>query len=189
MKNRLSSFLILLLAVVLISCESDDDTTTINGEIGGEWNFESINYTGTTIVSQPGNSITTNFSGESFDENATMTFNEADNSFTSQGSYYIELTSTTLGQTQTQTTTIDDYNSEGEWDLDGNILTIVGGLVSISSGAPIVGDPNEILSQEYVVQELTATTMVISGVDQRLIQESDIELDINIDSTITLTKQ
>ncbi len=188
MKNRLSSLLILLLAVVLTSCESNDDTATINGEIGGEWNIESINYTGTTIVSQEGNSVTTNLSGESFDENATMTFNEADNLFSSQGSYFIELTSSNSGQTQTQTIPINDYYSEGEWDLDGNILTVAGGLVSISSGTPVVGNPNEIQSQEYVVEELTATTMVISGVDQQLIQESDIELDVTIDFTITLTK-
>lgn len=187
MKNKLSTLLILLFALVLMSCESDDDSASINGEVNGEWNIESINYTGSTVTSAQGNSITSNFTGESFDENATLIFN-ADNTFTSQGSYSIELETTTLGQTQNQSVPIDNYSSEGEWSLSGNILTIEGELVSISSNTPTINDPNESAPQDLIIEELTDTTMVVSSVTQQTIVDSGVSINVNLDSTITFTK-
>jgi len=185
MKINLKQLFILVFATLLISCENDDN---INADITGEWNIESINYTGSTVLSNIGNSITSNFVAESSNENASMTFHD-DNTFTSQGSYTIELQTTTLGQTQSQTTTVDDYDSEGEWSLNGNILTVDGELVSVSSNTPVIGEPADTPSQDLTIVELTDTSMTVISVVEDTIEESGSTIEYTVDSTIVFSKQ
>ena len=188
MKNKLNFLIILTFALTLISCSDDDsDSSTINGDVSGEWMIESINYTGSSVTTAQGNSITSNFTGESFDENATVTFND-DNTFTSQGSYSIQLTTTTFGQTEDQSITIDDYNSEGDWSLDGDIMTLDGELASVSSGTPTAPDLGNSEPQEVVVQELTNDIMVLNSVTEQTVEQFGTTVDATTDMTITLMK-
>ena len=188
MKNKFNLLIILTFALTLISCSDDDsDSSTINGDVSGEWMIESINYTGSSVTTAQGNSITSSFEGESFDENATITFND-DNTFTSQGSYSIELTTIAFGETQDQIVEIDDYNSEGDWSLDGNIMTLDGELVSVSSGIPPAGELGNTGPQESVVQELTNDTMVLNTVSEQTVEQFGTTSEVTTDLTITLTK-
>lgn len=187
MKREFKFLFIFTFAMLLISCDDDEDTVSVNGDIGGEWTIESITYDGTSVTTVQGTSTTSDFSGESFDENATMTFNESDNTFTSQGSYSIQLTTTSMGQTQETTQTIDDFNSEGEWSLDGDILTMEGELVSVSSGTPTAGS-GETQANEVVVQELTDNSMVLNSVSEQTAEEFGATIEVATDMTITFSR-
>ena len=187
MINKLSKAIILLFVMVLVSCDSDDnDTVVITGNVDGTWSIESINYSGSSTTTIDGLSTTATFTGQSSNENAIFVFTP-DGDFTSNGSYDITLNTTVAGQSQTQEVSIDDYTSEGTWSQSGNILTLVGELVSISSGTPTIGDGDE-LSEDYTILELTETTMVLNIVTNETVDSFGASIDVSLDGTLTFSK-
>ncbi|TQD40705.1 hypothetical protein [Haloflavibacter putidus] len=114
-----------IVTVTLMSCSSDDDSTQAapnSSELAGSWELTDFHYNGETTTTMAGQSFTTTYDaqGQDFD-NAVVTFNE-DNTYTSSGSYDIEITMNTMGQETTQTSTLNDVYGSGTWEVDGNTL-------------------------------------------------------------------
>lgn len=161
--------------VVLISCESDSNSTDTSGDLLGTWNMVEFDYSGTSSAEFQGIPITTTYEGVGTNMDATMMFTEDPNELMFEGSYDIELTFEFSGQTQTQTFPINDAQSTTTWSRNGNILTIEEGFVSIEGS-----DLGDVESQEYTIQELTANTLILtSNVTQELTQQG-------VTSTVTL---
>ncbi|WP_323787666.1 hypothetical protein [Psychroserpens sp.] len=122
--------LFIALALVFTACSSDDNNTNndpgdgdVNGELLGLWNAVDVLYTGDTVVEVAGQTIVTDFVGESYDVDFTLEFTENPNEYVSEGSYSVELTSTTLGQTQVFDVPNLEFIGDGTWTRDGNEIT------------------------------------------------------------------
>lgn len=116
-----------VLTVSLVACDSDDDSTnndTTNADLVGTWQGEDMDYSGTSETQAQGQTVTSSFVGEAIDVDYTLTFTEDPNMVTSNGSYGIELTTTSNGQTVTQTIDNLTFLETGVWTRTGNTLTI-----------------------------------------------------------------
>ncbi|WAC02634.1 hypothetical protein N7U66_02810 [Lacinutrix neustonica] len=112
--------LLIALFLVLSACTSDDDTTDApiaSESILGTWIGQDVDYTGASTTTGQGQSINSTFVGEAYDVDYTLTFTEDPNQVVSNGSYSIELTTTTLGQTQTNTVENLEFLGNGSWSL------------------------------------------------------------------------
>ncbi len=117
--------MLLALLGVLFSCGSDDSDDMLSSDpIVGEWNLISLDYTGSSSVNDPytGDPLTTDFEGVARDIMTTVIFN-ADGTFTSQGSYTIDLTSDFGGYEFTQSVPFEGFLGSGTWELDGTTMT------------------------------------------------------------------
>lgn len=133
MKNISTIVLALFTFIILNACGTDDDGPSIDDPLVGTWNVNNITYGGTATTTYPGiPAVTSSFTGESTQSDFQVTFN-SDNTFTSGGSYTINLTYTFGGQTITQPTTIsgEQVIGSGTWELNGDkIRTTVDGQAS-----------------------------------------------------------
>ena len=92
----------------------------------------------------------------------TVTFADP-NVLLAEGSYSVERTTTTLGQTEVQNVENLIFATDGTWMRNGNELIFV-------------TDGEE---QSYTITELTATTMTISTVDVSTVVESGFTYVVN----------
>jgi hypothetical protein len=119
--------LILFVAFLgLVSCSSDDNggSSVNNGDIVGSWRLTALTYGGATVISQGGQSITTNFNavGTEF-FNSTLTFNE-NGTFESEGDgYMVDYTMEMMGQEITQEMFVVSFFQNGNWEANGNTIT------------------------------------------------------------------
>lgn len=146
--KQLFYFVILFCVSFTIGCSSDDDSgSQSSNELIGKWNLSSFTYQGESISSSIAGTITTTFSGKAINIDSWMDLAEP-NLSTAGGSYDIELTSTTLGVTQTQV--VDATNGalpvSGTWARNGNTLTFT------ANGS----------TQDYTIVELTNSRLEIS---------------------------
>lgn len=151
--------LILFTALIslTISCSSDDDGAALNsGSIVGVWRGTAVNYSGTSTTSGQGQSFTSEFVGEAYDIDYTLTFSENPNKVVSEGNYSIELTTTYMGQTITQNIEGLSFLSDGNWSLNGTTLSIT--MDNDTQDATIVE-----LTPTKMVIEATQTTTVDQG--------------------------
>ncbi|WP_033962077.1 lipocalin family protein [Psychroserpens jangbogonensis] len=124
------NFLFIALTLVLTACSSDDndnsnDPGDVNGELIGIWDAVDVLYSGDTVIEVAGQTIVTDFVGESYDVDFTLEFSENPNEFVSEGQYSVELTSTTLGQEQVFDVPNLEFVGDGTWTRDGSQLTTV----------------------------------------------------------------
>lgn len=121
-----STILLFLVSLFIFTgCGEDDSDPNLDNNLVGTWNMNNISYSGTSTTSFPGiPDVTGTFTGESTDSDYQIIFNE-DNTFSSSGSYTINLTSEVAGQTVTQPVTVsgDQALGSGTWELSGNTLT------------------------------------------------------------------
>ncbi|MEM5566856.1 hypothetical protein WNY78_17170 [Psychroserpens sp. AS72] len=121
------NFLFIALALVLTACSGDDDSSPTNtsGDLLGTWIGQDVDYTGNSSKTVQGQSFDATFVGEAYDVDYTLTFTENPNEVLSDGSYSIELTTTSLGQTQVDNVENLEFLSNGTWSRTGNELTVV----------------------------------------------------------------
>ncbi|TVZ52126.1 hypothetical protein OD90_1290 [Dokdonia sp. Hel_I_53] len=117
-----------LAAITFASCSSDDDNSFNIDEslIVGEWTITDFDYDVDTTTSFEGQSITASATavGSNFDYN--IIFNK-DNTLVADGSYDVTLETTVAGQSVgTETTTVSNIETSGEWSIDGDQLTFSG---------------------------------------------------------------
>ncbi len=144
-----------IVMVTLMSCSSDDESTSAvptNSELTGVWELTTFNYGGETTTTMDGESLTITYDaqGQNFD-NAVVTFNE-DNTYTSSGSYEIEMTMTMMGQESTQTHTLNDVYGSGTWEVDGNTLITQDGTTGQEGQATmqmIDGNTLKLIIEDY----------------------------------------
>ncbi len=173
--KKLSFEKVLFVLVVMLfigGCAKEDDTTEISGSVVGVWNCTALNYSGTTVTELMGQSITSNFTGEGQNIDFTLTFSENPNTATSSGTYDIFLTTTTLGQTQTQTIPDIEFEYTGTWSQNGNDLTIV------KDGVPATA----------TIVAMTETTLEVNITDVETSSINEATVTTTINSTIRFVK-
>ena len=123
MKTFLKLLAFASVAILFTNCDKDDDINADN--LAGTWALTefraddgeaSFDLLGIPV------SFTYSFVGSNFD--ATTTFTENPNQFTSTGSYDLTTTTNFAGQIETETTTID-IDESGTWSISGDKLTQV----------------------------------------------------------------
>ncbi|HLR49636.1 MAG TPA: lipocalin family protein [Candidatus Sphingobacterium stercoripullorum] len=113
--KKLKYLFLLLSVLTIISCSSDDNSTT--GDIEGEWKADSWHVSGT----MEGGSFTMN--GIDMSE-ITVTFNQ-DGTYISDGEYFTVLVEFSMdGMEFSNEITNDNPFSSGTWQKDGDNLII-----------------------------------------------------------------
>ena len=164
-----------VLTISIVSCGDDDDAGNDVGgsaDLIGTWNAVSVNYTGTTVTEANGVSVQADFVGEGMNIDYTLNFTSNPNELTSDGSYDIELTTTILNETTTQTFTDIEFASTGEWLLDGDQMTVT------SDGVTNI----------VTVVELTATSLILNIVDVQTQTAGGTTITITTDSTLVYNR-
>lgn len=163
------------LALVLTACSSDDDNVSpgdTSGNLLGTWIGQDVDYTGNSVTSVQGQDITATFVGEAYDVDYSITFTENPNEVVADGSYSIELTTTVLGQSQTENVENIEFFSDGAWSRSGDELTIV------SSEDTTVA----------TIIELTDTTLILAVSETEDSVTEGFDISTNIDVIVTYTK-
>ncbi len=167
-------FLLALTLLVFTSCSKDDDSPEVSGDLAGTWDVVDYNYSGKTVTSGGGTTLTADFVAEAFDIDYSITFSENPNEMAASGSMSIKLTSTVLGQTSTQNITgvgVDGVTS-GTWEKVGNEI------ITLSNGQ----------EARMTIEKLTDTELVLTISHEEDLSESGFTIISNIDARITLER-
>ena len=111
--------------LVSSSCSKDEDGVSGASEasIIGTWNLTALEATdGKSNTNFDGTSIPATFSAVGKDFDTVVTFSEEPQIVTSEGSYTTVLTTTVMGEPQTQEEEGEDFFESDEWRLDGSTL-------------------------------------------------------------------
>ena len=169
------SFLFIAFVFTLTSCSTDDSDTSSDssGDIVGTWIGLDVDYSGSTVTVIPGSAdLVSDYVGEAYDVDYTLTFSENPNELVSEGSYSIELTTTTLGQTQVDNLENLEFLSDGTWNKVGDQLTIV------SNGATSTG----------TILELTSTSLILELNQVQDVSQQGFTITTTINAITTFIK-
>ncbi len=118
------STLFIALSLVLTSCSKDDSPGDVSGDILGVWTAKTVNYSGSTSTTYQWQTVKTNYIGEGYDVDFTLTFTENPKNVEAEGTYSVKLTISALGQSQTQNVQNNSFATSSTWLKNGNELTI-----------------------------------------------------------------
>lgn len=153
--------LCITLICIITSCSTESvDSDNNSSTIVGTWEMVDYDYSGTTVTEFQGQSSTTTFTGEAYDIDNKITFEENPNKFISEGSYNIKLTYTVSGQTTTQN--IENLEalttSTGAWEiLDGELMT--SSSINNETG-------------KFKIEKLTESTLVLTAEQEEDLSQS-----------------
>jgi len=128
MKKIFLLSLIGVFALVFTSCSNDEDAVSNanESEIIGTWNLTALETKdGKSDTDFDGNSIETTFSSVGKEFDTIVTFSEDPQNVTSEGSYTTILTTTFMGESQSEEIEGDDFFQSDKWRLDGSTLYFV----------------------------------------------------------------
>ena len=100
---------IISLALVVCSCSKDDALVGVSSDLSGTWIATSVNYSG----EMTGEVVSSTFTGEGYDIDFTVTFNDSPKTCISNGSYWIRLTQTFDEETFTSDIEQTDFLNDG----------------------------------------------------------------------------
>jgi len=189
MKNQFRLIVVLVLSVFVFSCSSDDDSSSegggeTGGELLGSWRMVAFDYEGESSTEFEGTNFTTTFVGVGENIDATVEITEDPNEMITMGSYDITVTYSFAGQTESQTFPVEDVSGLSTWERNGDILTIEGEFVESS-----LEDFGEIAAQDYTIEELTDTTLVLVGSQEFSSTESGVLVESNITTQLVLSRE
>jgi len=128
-----------------IACNSDDNSTTPENSITGEWTVTEIFYEGNTTTAVQGQQpVSGTFTGTGFDMDLIIDFAEDPNDFTTSGDYSINLETTFAGQTFPSTWVNNEFQGSGSWSKDGNLMVFTSETGEVSE-AEIMEETSSIL--------------------------------------------
>lgn len=165
---------VLFLAVLGMASCSDDDGNggggANNGDPVGTWEPTALTYGGTNTIGQGGQSITYTYDGVATDfGNATVIFNN-DGTYDSSGDgITVDMTMKFMGQEMTQSMEAPSFIQDGNWEINGNTMTLT--------------NSDSTTSEDYDIVELTNTTMRLKG--QIITSMMGDDVTMNIDMTMT----
>lgn len=160
MTNKSTIALLLVSFFIFTGCGDDDSNPILENNLIGTWNMSSIDYSGTSTTSIPGiPNVTADFTGETTESDYEIIFNE-DNTYSTSGSYTINVTSEVGGQAVTQPITVSAAQAlgSGTWQLSGNTLTI------ISDGQTREGTLAELTANNFRLETDLTQTQSANGV-------------------------
>ncbi|WP_248723057.1 lipocalin family protein [Seonamhaeicola sp. ML3] len=172
---KIFKFLSITLVLVLTSCniESvDGESSSSSASIVGSWRMVEYVYTGETVTTGGGETLTSDFIGEGVDMDYTIVFSEEPNNLTASGSLSIKLTSTVLGQTSTQTIPTGSVLADGTWEQKGDeIITFANGQEG-----------------RMKIESLTETELVLTINQEEDLSQAGFTIISTIDAIITLER-
>lgn len=173
--------LLAILFIAFSSCSKDDDSSLdLNSSmIVGEWNLSSLNYAGKTEVIFQETNYSTTYSGVAENIDYTLTFN-ADNTFSSQGGYDVNLTTEGISQI----IAINDFSSSGDWSIDGNILKTSTNFAQMNNSNMV--DAESV--GEIIIKEMTENRIVLTVDQVSNFNESGFENIATISGEYILTR-
>jgi len=119
----LNLVLLLTLSLTFFSCSDDEATPSNSDGVTGTWMLTDLDYAGTSTTAAGGVPITSDFSGTlGPNPDATVVFS-SDGTYTSQGSYVIQLTTDFGGQSINTDVSINGFAGSGTWSESGTELT------------------------------------------------------------------
>ncbi|WP_339841202.1 hypothetical protein [uncultured Maribacter sp.] len=125
MKKYLLLSILTAYTVILSSCSKDEDgvSNATEAQIVGSWNLTALEATdGRSNTTIEDTSIPATFNAVGKDFDTIVTFSEEPQIVTSEGSYTTVLTTTIMGQTETDEQDGEDFFQSNEWRLDGSTL-------------------------------------------------------------------
>ena len=170
---------VLFTFVALVSCsEENDNPSEEQSIIVGEWNLEEVNYSGTSTASQGGYTTSASYIGEYYDIDSRLILN-SDNTYRTEGSYMVELTTIVAGQTSIQNLPFSDVEVTGTYRIDNDKLILGSNNESQQPQQP--GNLNMAAITEGTIVELTANRLVVAF-DQDISSEMEgAEVNISIE--------
>jgi len=163
------------LITLTISCDTTECGCSIPSErIVGHWNGTAIDINGTTQVALPGFpiSVPVTIIGEGYNLNFTYTLAENPDEATSEGSYSMEITATTVGQSFTENQENIEFDFSGPWSQDNDLLTMT------VNGQEVIA----------TILELTATTLIIEFSTEQMVTYDGQDIIINAITTISFSR-
>jgi hypothetical protein len=172
--KKLKLLFVVTLALTIASCSNnDDDSSNTSGDILGTWVGVDVDYSGNSVTEFAGEEIVSDFVGEAFDVDYTLVFTENPNELVTDGSYSIELTTTTAGQTQVETVENLEFLNDGTWSKSGNELTIT------SNGQTTVA----------TILELTDNSLTLKSVTEQGFSQQGITIITTVNAIATYIRQ
>jgi len=167
-----NTLLALFLLLFFTSCEKDETKNLGSDGLLGQWEVSALDYTGSTITEIPDVEIPVlDFEGNGRDLDLSIEFLES--TFTSEGSYTIDLTMEFGGQSSTVPYPVQGFIGVGDWSMEGNTLTI-----STPGAEPYPAEINQ-------VDDNTMTLNYILTIDN---SQPGAIVTSNVDLTYTLTR-
>lgn len=177
----------LLFITSLVACSSDDDgNNDTSASLVGTWSITAFDYEGATSFDFLGEPISTSFTGVGQNFDYDITFTENPNEYTAEGSYDIVLDFTVEGMTETETTSIENVESEGTWERNGNMLLLDGSIIDIDVDIPVAETMD---MGEVTILELTETTLRLGQVVSEEVTEEGITVSVSLSTETVLTRQ
>ena len=174
-KISLFTFLLILLS----SCSSDNENSEVDrAMVVGTWNLEAFNYSGSTSGNFEGVDLSSDYSGEARNIDATLSFNE-DNTFNFEGNYDVVLET----EGMTQTVPMNNVSSTGNWRMEGDYI-ISSAAIGQVQGQGVQG-PEE---GRMRVSEVTANRMVLDIDQENNVNQNGMELNMTTIGRYVLTR-
>ncbi len=169
----------LFFILIFTACSSDDALVVATENLSGSWNLQRFDTEITTSFNVLGLPVTSRSDAIAEDIDVQITFSENPNTVVSDGSYTLVITTTVLGESQTEEISTTDEILSGTWTLNGNEVTIT------STEPDIEQDFQQIT---YRIIELTETRLRMRANFEttQTIEGSEAELDFT--SEIVMTK-
>ena len=123
MKSGINFLVCALLLLTVVACKDDDDATPAS--LVGTWAMTDIHSTGTLEYDFLGTPLTSDYEFHGIEYNATTTFTENPNEFTSEGDYTFVITTDFFGTEFIDTINVPVFDGTGTWAINGNTMTQV----------------------------------------------------------------
>jgi hypothetical protein len=167
------TILFIALTFALTSCSSDESAPTTLGNIVGVWKGVNVDYSGTTVTSAQGQTINSDYVGEAYNVDYSVTFTENPNNLTSSGSYSVKLTTTVTGQTNVSYVENLNVLGDGTWQINNNELSIT----------------TSIDTNKMKIEKLTESELILSGTYVADLSQSGVSVISTTNTVITFIKQ
>ncbi len=121
---KILKFLFLATFISFFFSCSDDNNVDPSNALVGAWTVSEISYTGNTSTVVPGNPpVAGTFTGEGFDMDLKIDFENDPNNYTTSGNYSINLETTVNGQTYPSVWNNQEFQGSGTWSRSGDVMT------------------------------------------------------------------
>ncbi len=172
---------------LFIGCSDDNGETLADvdaSEIVGKWDLVDFKSDGKTTTTLQGQSIDSDYSSFGKDYNFEVDFGDNPKNVTGTGSYTTVITTTTLGQTQTQEVPTSSASGleSGTWSVSGGVLTIAPNnqaQTNLVTNAKII---------EFDVDTMKLKLDINETVEEQQ-QGLDIKVTVNATAFLTLKKK
>lgn len=168
--------------VVVCSCSKEENEHEIDHSmLLGEWNLTEFSYSGTSSLTEGGETTSLSYSAEGVDIDARVNFVD-ETKYTTAGSYTIILTTIMDGETIVQRYPFSDITGSGTYKIEGNRMTTRPQSSAYQEQMQLMN------SSEVIIRELTSSRMVLVMEMHTVAEEEGMEAEMTLDMIQILTR-